>query len=840
MSPRLVVLGMMTKIPVAGAVWQTIHYLEGFRRLGFDVYYVEAHARTPSMFLERPDEDSSVKAAAFLGDVLERFGMRDRWAFHALHDDGRCFGLTERQLRDVYRSADLIINLHGGTAPLSEHQETGRLIYLETDPVELQVELHQRDQQAIEFAALHKAFFTWGLNYGNPDCAVPLPTGMVFHPSPPPVVVDFWESEPRLGAVFTTVGNWKQEWRDLVFNNDVYFWSKHHEFLKFIDLPVRTTQRFELALSSCDDGDQQLLVRNGWRVRSAVDISWDLDAYRQYIADSRGEFTVAKDQNIRLRSGWFSERSAAYLAAGRPVITQDTGFGSYLPTGEGLFSFTSMEGILDAVDRINSDPVKHGRAAREIARAFLSYEVVLPQLLADVEHAVPLPAGAAPRRPGDPFPLDLDLDPLARRPLRLADETARTVLSKPVPHTGDVSTVDPAGPRRDGGGRASVVVLTHDNILFTRLCLESLLTNSQGVDFDLFVVDNASTDGTVDYLQALAKGDPRIRLILNGQNLGFPAANNQALAHAGGDLLVLLNNDTIVPPGLLSGLDHHLHDEGVGLVGPVTNRCGNEAQIDVTYRTYGEFLRFAEAIATTHPGRRFDIRTLNMFCTALRRPVLEEVGPLDERYGVGLFEDDDYSLRVRMAGYRTVCAQDVFVHHFGEATFGNLAPSGEYARLLEANRRQFEEKWDLRWEPYGRRHGPDYAPMADRLRDVVDASIPKDSTVLVVSKGDELLLRLGGRRGRHFPADGDGRYAGWYPATGADALRHLLALRGQGAGYIVFPATALWWLDRYPELADYLATRCTVLSRDPETCVVFELPGLATDITAGPMTEGAA
>lgn len=385
MKGRIVVLGMMTKIPVAGVVWQTIHYLDGFRRLGFDVYYVEAHGRTPSMLLERTDEDWSTKAAGFIDDVLRRFGMGDRWALHALHDDGSYFGKTEQQVRELYRTADLIINLHGGTLPRAEHSESGRLICLETDPVELEVELHRGDERALDFMAGHKAFFTSGLNYGKPDCNVPIPDGVTFHASPPVVVMDYWEGRAEPGEVFTTVGNWRQDWRNLVLDGELYFWSKHHEFLKFIDLPSRTAQPFELALSSYDEADRALLVANGWRVRPAVEISSDADTYRAYVIGSRGEFTVAKDQNIRLRSGWFSERSAVYLAAGRPVINQDTAFDGYLPTGRGLFSFTNIDEILDAIELINSNPRTHAEAAREIARAYLAHDVVLPRLLDDFQ-----------------------------------------------------------------------------------------------------------------------------------------------------------------------------------------------------------------------------------------------------------------------------------------------------------------------------------------------------------------------------------------------------------------------------------------------------------------------
>src|SRR2546428_5599447 len=171
---KIVLLGMMSKIPVAGVVWQTLHYLIGFERLGYEVYYVEAHARTPSMFMEREDDDGSARAAAFIEQIMQRFDLGDRWAFHALHENGRCYGLSELQLKRLYDSADLIINLHGGTIPLPEHSATRRLIYLETDPVDLQIELHRGNPEAVDFLSPHCAFFTFGENYGQPDCRLPI------------------------------------------------------------------------------------------------------------------------------------------------------------------------------------------------------------------------------------------------------------------------------------------------------------------------------------------------------------------------------------------------------------------------------------------------------------------------------------------------------------------------------------------------------------------------------------------------------------------------------------------------------------------------------------------
>jgi hypothetical protein len=295
-------------------------------------------------------------------------------------------------LDELYRSAELIVNLHGGTEPLDEHQGSDRLIFLETDPVEIQIQLHDRCPQAIKFLSPHFAFFTFGENYGQPDCRLPVSDRFLFQSTRQPVVLDFWDTNGQApGPAFTTVGNWQQPHRQVRFEGEVYHWSKHYEFLKFLELPSRTSQPFELALASFAPGDRAMLERNGWRVAQADAISTQPGAYRDYIACSRGEFTVAKDQNVRLRSGWFSDRSATYLAAGRPVITQETGFSNILPTGQGLFAFSTLDEILQAVDRINSDYALHVRAAREIAREFFSAERVLGSLLERV---------GLPSRPG--------------------------------------------------------------------------------------------------------------------------------------------------------------------------------------------------------------------------------------------------------------------------------------------------------------------------------------------------------------------------------------------------------------------------------------------------------
>ena len=380
---KIVVFGMVSRHPVAGMVWLTMQYLLGLERLGYEAYYVEAHGATPKMFM-RPDDDGSVLAAAYIDAMMRRFDLGDRWSLVALHSDGRYYGLSEPQVKALYQSATLLLNLHGGTTPLQEHVATGRLVYLGTDPVVREIELHQQVPETIELFEQHAALFTWGENYGQPDCGIPVSTRFRFLPTRQPVVIGLWESlQPVASPAFTTIAGWQQLWRDIRLDGELYRWSKNFEFMKFLTLPSRTTQTLELALAGCNDEDRQTLEQHGWRVRDAAEVSDDLDTYRDYLGGSRAEFTVAKDQNVRLRSGWFSDRSATYLAAGRPVVTQDTGFGHVLPTGRGLFGFSTLDEAAAAIEAINADYESHSRAAGELARAYFDSDLVLTRLLKD-------------------------------------------------------------------------------------------------------------------------------------------------------------------------------------------------------------------------------------------------------------------------------------------------------------------------------------------------------------------------------------------------------------------------------------------------------------------------
>jgi hypothetical protein len=339
------------------------------------------------------------------------------------------------------------------------------------------------------------------------------------------------------------------------------------------------------------------------------------------------------------------------------------------------------------------------------------------------------------------------------------------------------------------------------------------------------VVDNGSADGTREYLTALAAHQPRVRVVLNPANIGFARACNQGLAIARGELLVLLNNDALVPYGWLGPLRAALADPSIGLAGPVTNRIGNEAEVEVSYDTCGGFVDAAERRAIAHAGTVADIGTVTMFCLAMRRPVFERIGPLDARFEVGLLEDDDYSLRARELGLRTVCLHDVLVHHFGETSFGELVASGEYGRILAENKRRFEEKWGRPWQPYTRGSKPEYERMTQRIREVVGEALPSEAVVLVVSRGDDTLLDLDSRHALHFPPSAEGSWAGHHPATSQDAVAQLEEMRAAGGQFLVLPSTGLWWLDHYSEFGAHLERNYPVVVRDAESCVIYSLNG---------------
>jgi hypothetical protein len=382
---RIVVVGTLASMPYAGMAWMHMQITAGLRRLGHDAYYFETTSAWPYDPIRKTTVKDSEKAVSYLKQVAESFGLRDRWAYRRSYSDKAWFGLARTKAEDLLAGADAVLNVAGATRFAEEGLKIGRLVYYGTDPGHHEIGFSEGDESIRALVAEHDDYVTYGENIGSPDCAIP-PLPHFRSRTRQPVLLDLWQSGAPSKREFTTVGNWRQNGRDIEFRGERYYWSKHHEFFKFIDLPWRINQEIELAteLANLPSDDKKRLEREGWRLVDAYTLTTDPWPYRAYVQSSRGEFTVAKDLNVRLRSGWFSERSACYLAAGRPVITQDTGFGKFIPTGEGLFAFNAIDEIVAAFEAIRSDYEKHSRAARAIAEECFKAERVLAKMTEDL------------------------------------------------------------------------------------------------------------------------------------------------------------------------------------------------------------------------------------------------------------------------------------------------------------------------------------------------------------------------------------------------------------------------------------------------------------------------
>ncbi len=401
-AKKIIVAGTLASNPYAGMAWMNMQIVLGLMRLGHDVYYFETTSAWPYNPLLQSTTDNPDYSVPYLKKIAERFGIGNKWAYRCSFSKNKeWIGLKRTIAEDLLAHADIVLNVSGATFFAMEGLITGRLIYYGTDPVYPEIKYAEGDPLMRSIINEHNDIVTYGENIGNQDCPVP-PLPRLRARTRQPVIMDFWKCGDPVKKEFTTVGNWKINGHDLKFKGETYYWSKHHEFLTFIDLPKKINQPIEVAMklngiektevtdrtdfASVDlsADEYSLLISNGWKLIDSPSFTTDPWPYRDYIMSSRGEFTFAKDQNVRLRSGWFSERSACYLAAGRPVITQDTGFGCSLPTGEGLFAFNTMDDILSAFEAINCNYKKHSKMAKAIAEEYFRAETVLQKLLNDL------------------------------------------------------------------------------------------------------------------------------------------------------------------------------------------------------------------------------------------------------------------------------------------------------------------------------------------------------------------------------------------------------------------------------------------------------------------------
>jgi hypothetical protein len=373
----VIVSGMVAADPYqAGATWAVLQYVLGLAELGHDVYLVEPlrgdRVRPASTSLERSG------TAAYFRGVVREFGL-ERRATLLVEGTRQTIGLSYAELRRVAAQTDLLLNVSG---MLADEALVGRIpmrVYLDLDPGFNQL-WHATQGIDARFEG-HTHFVTVGLAIGSQDCPVPT-CGRAWITTLQPVVLAHWGVGDRVvHDALTTVGNWRAY--GSIDHNGVFYGQKAHSLRPLYDLPRATGERFVLAMDIHPDerADLESLGRNGWHLVDPVRAAGTPARYRRFIRGSRAEFGLAKSGYVAARCGWFSDRSACYLASGRPVIAQDTGFDRGLPTGEGLFAFRTPDDVLGAVEALRTNYARHSRAARGIAEAYFDSRAVLGNLV---------------------------------------------------------------------------------------------------------------------------------------------------------------------------------------------------------------------------------------------------------------------------------------------------------------------------------------------------------------------------------------------------------------------------------------------------------------------------
>lgn len=385
---KIVVTGLIASYPLGGVGWDYLAYVSGFRRLGHEVFYLE----DTGQWLYDPRANTFTDNVRFnvahLAATLARAGedMRERWSLRA--PDGTYHGATLAQVERFCSGADLFLNLSGACWLRDAYRGARRIAYLDSDPCYSQAKLlaveqgTATDDQAYSVGLIraHNCFFTFAENINDPSCAIPS-CGLDWIPTRQPIVLEDWPFAFDANARhYTTVMSWKT---DVTLPNlsGITYGGKDVEFMKFIDLPSRVSVPLQIALSGAAPRDT--LHRHGWQIIDAYEQSSTLDAYRNYLGGSRGEWSIAKNAYVASRSGWFSTRSAAYLALGKPVVVQDTGFKNYYPTGEGLFAFNTIDEAVAAIENIETNYRHHCDAARAVAEREFTADMVLQRLLND-------------------------------------------------------------------------------------------------------------------------------------------------------------------------------------------------------------------------------------------------------------------------------------------------------------------------------------------------------------------------------------------------------------------------------------------------------------------------
>ena len=379
---RAVVTGAIATYPVGGVAWDYGQYALGLERLGFEVYYLEDTGLSSYDAAKREFTEDCSYGVRFLQRTLAALSptLAERWHFRNV--DGRTFGLDASTINEIVAGADLLLNHSGLNLLREEYMPCPRKIFLDTDPgwnhfvIFPMWDARPVHQGCYGFRA-HDYFFTYASRIGQPDCLLPT-LGLTWHPARQPVVLDCWPLTPA-GRTWTTVMSWGLYEKSIEYEGRMYG-SKETEFRRVEELPACTSAPLEIAMGGIG-APLDRLRSLGWSVVDGTVISETAESYRSYIQRSRGELSIAKNVYVATRSGWFSFRSCCYLASGRPVVLQDTGFSDHLPTGDGLLAFSDLDGAVRSIEAVEADYPRHQDAARELARTYFDADLVLTEML---------------------------------------------------------------------------------------------------------------------------------------------------------------------------------------------------------------------------------------------------------------------------------------------------------------------------------------------------------------------------------------------------------------------------------------------------------------------------
>ena len=386
---RIAVTGLAATYPFGGVFWDYLQWALGFARLGHDVLYVEDTGRWVYDPAAGTFVESGGRNAALLAERLKTLNpaLAESWFFRDA--TGATYGWRWPDVIEFCRTADLFVHISASCWMRDEYFTARRIVFVDSDPMYTQesVEgylegtLDSVSRERVEMLRRHDVCFTFAENIGAPECRVPTEL-FEWIPIRQPIVLDCFEPasvpiESRR-RVLTTVGSWEPSGRGTVVGGVTYV-GKSREFGRFMTLPERCVLPLELALSGQVPSDE--FRTHGWNLVDPNPVSADPWSYRHYLATSLGEWSVAKHAYVASRSGWFSCRSACYLALGVPVVVQDTGFGRAIPTGRGVLPFDTIEEAVTGIEQVATDPVRHSRAALEIAREYFDSDRVLGRLI---------------------------------------------------------------------------------------------------------------------------------------------------------------------------------------------------------------------------------------------------------------------------------------------------------------------------------------------------------------------------------------------------------------------------------------------------------------------------